>query len=110
MNVIEKFTFHYLKVVMRNQIFFSIPLVLITLSMYGGVVYYVKRESKDGRIPARFGRFQRNIVDLNDSVMFLFIGISLNTILTLAAYIGESKGYQRFIRVSFIIHSYMFWC
>ena len=96
------------KVVMRNWIFFSIPLVLITLSMYGGVVYFVKRESKDGRIPARFGRFQRNIVDLNNLVGCLFFGISSNTIMTIAAYIGEMKGFQRFFIILFwnLLYSY----
>ena len=65
--------------VVKLQIVFIIIIFIPAIIMLIAIKYFVSKRSKDSQIPAKFGRYQRNLLTFSQTVVFFvsFIGVEV---------------------------------
>ena len=70
---------------------------LATLLMFLRLVLYVKSNSKDGRTPVKYGRFQRNVLTLNQILIIGIVYVLLGLRIPLLSFMNTSTQIARTI-------------
>ena len=79
--------------------------------MYLGILYFLKRSSKNGRTtPANFGRFQRNVITLHQTFLFIVYGSIGSYGLFLYVAIGETYNMPRKYLIFYHLDMVVFSC
>ena len=77
---------------------FSFRILILTsiLIFYFASWYYIKSKSKNGKVPSKFGRYQRNIYTFSDTVLIvttIFFAVSISCIFEM--YVHFAEGYNK---------------
>ena len=57
--------------VIKTEMILAIIIFIPAVIMFLAIRYFVSKRSKDHKVPAIFGRYQRNLLTFNQTVMFL---------------------------------------
>ena len=106
----KSFSFHQNSFLSYGGFLFVI--FITTWLMYGSSIYLIRSKSKNGKMPQKFGRYQRNVVTFIQTVLFnsvqevVFSFVALfPTVLDLGA---SPENIQRFVLAAVLFYSIIF--
>ena len=75
---------------LKTNMFMLTIFLLIMITMFIGVKFYIGRQSKNGSVPIKYGRFQRNLVTLSQTIQFFFAFIIVEALQQILIIVMES--------------------
>ena len=83
--------------VVKLQIVFIIIIFIPAIIMLAAIKYFVSKRSKDNQIPAKFGRYQRNLLTFSQTVTFFVSFIGFEVALAFVISVLEKNTVSRYV-------------